>query len=98
MQQTCSISPKTHLKLQYSGFLDCIQKIVKHESVYGLWKGLTPALIRQVSYSSFSLVLYEPIRNIIAHGSHLDVDDKKSPTFIERFGAGGVAGMVVFDF
>lgn len=80
--------------IQYNGFVDCVVKIIKNESPYSLWKGLTPALIRQVSYSAFSLVLYEPIRNIIAHGSPLDHCDNQTPNFVERFGAGGISGMV----
>jgi hypothetical protein len=90
-------SPKvgaTVSALQYNGFVDCVTKIVRNESAYSLWKGLTPALIRQVSYSAFSLVLYEPIRNMIAHGSHADPGESKTPNFLERFGAGGISGMV----
>ncbi|CAD7950099.1 unnamed protein product [Amoebophrya sp. A120] len=47
----------------YNGMLDCGMKIAKAEGVAGLWKGYTPAILRQVSYSSLMMVLYEPVRN-----------------------------------
>lgn len=33
---------------QYSGILDAGAKTVKNEGIKGLWKGLPPALVRQV--------------------------------------------------
>merc|ERR1712087_894908 len=46
---------------QYRGMVDALVLIYEHEGIQALWKGLRPALIRQVCYSSLSLVLYEPI-------------------------------------
>eukprot|EP00392_Amoebophrya_sp_AT5.2_P011826 g11916.t1 len=51
---------------QYSGMWDCGLKIVERESVAGLWKGYTPAILRQVSYSSLMMVLYDPVRDGLA--------------------------------
>ena len=43
---------------QYNGMIDALVKIVKNEGATGLWKGLTPALLRQSSYSSIRMVCF----------------------------------------
>lgn len=55
-----------------------------------LWKGLTPALLRQVNYTALSLVLYEPIRDL--YKSTLQGDASASPSYLVRLLAGGTAG------
>eukprot|EP00931_Biecheleriopsis_adriatica_P026685 TRINITY_DN16204_c0_g1_i2.p1 TRINITY_DN16204_c0_g1~~TRINITY_DN16204_c0_g1_i2.p1 ORF type:complete len:293 (-),score=52.78 TRINITY_DN16204_c0_g1_i2:92-970(-) len=50
---------------RYHGIVDCLVKVAKVEGVSALWKGIVPALIRQVSYHSFTFVLYEPIRDMV---------------------------------
>lgn len=40
----------------YNGMFDCFAKIIKQEGVGGLFKGLSPALLRQASYSSIRMV------------------------------------------
>eukprot|EP00913_Durusdinium_trenchii_P023051 g21643.t1 len=41
-------------ELRYHGMVDCIVKVARVEGLRALWKGLVPALIRQVSYHSFT--------------------------------------------
>eukprot|EP00933_Yihiella_yeosuensis_P031510 TRINITY_DN2508_c4_g1_i1.p1 TRINITY_DN2508_c4_g1~~TRINITY_DN2508_c4_g1_i1.p1 ORF type:complete len:323 (+),score=73.11 TRINITY_DN2508_c4_g1_i1:84-971(+) len=53
---------------RYHGIVDCVVKVAKVEGVAALWKGIVPALIRQVSYHSFTFVLYEPIRDLVSFG------------------------------
>lgn len=36
--------------------------------VLGLWKGVTPALLRQFLYTGFRMGIYEPIRNFLSFG------------------------------
>ena len=43
--------------------------IAAEEGPRALWKGLTPALVRQVCYTGLAMVIYEPIRNTITNGS-----------------------------
>lgn len=77
----------------YTGFSDCLRSIYRDEGPAALWKGLAPALIRQVCYSSLSLVLYEPVRNGYGHFfQKLGVHNDGEPTFLERLLAGGTAG------
>ena len=92
---------KTRLQVQtssrYSGFVDCLRTISAEEGVGALWKGLAPALLRQVCYSGLSLVLYEPVRNaygIIFQRAGLKPAGAASgdASFLERLLAGGTAG------
>lgn len=78
----------------YSGIYDCFKFIYLNEGPRALWKGLVPALVRQVCYSSLSLVLYEPVRNLYAAGfNSVGLRKGASPGFAERLLAGGTAGM-----
>ncbi|ETW03375.1 hypothetical protein H310_04855 [Aphanomyces invadans] len=46
-----------------AGLVDTIRKVVRYEGVLSLWKGATPAVIRQVTFYSVSMVLYTPLRD-----------------------------------
>jgi hypothetical protein len=76
---------------RFSGFTDCFMTTAKEEGIVALWKGLAPALVRQVSYTSFSLVIYEPIRDFWVRTLPLGNPDG-SPSFLQRLLAGGTAG------
>lgn len=65
---------KTRLQLSRSGVLgevykgpvDCATTIVRNERIRGLYKGLSPALLRACTYGSARIGLYEPIKQLIA--------------------------------
>ncbi|RAW31853.1 hypothetical protein PC110_g11795 [Phytophthora cactorum] len=63
--------------VHYNGMLHAAQTMIKHEGPGALWNGATPALLRQVSYTSICMVLYEPLRNFFganaAHGANGEV-------------------------
>eukprot|EP00434_Breviolum_minutum_P016937 symbB.v1.2.014941.t1/scaffold1102.1/size137770/7 len=86
---------------QYKGFADCLLQTARTEAgqlipgVQALWKGLTPALVRQVCYTSMSLVIYEPIRGF--YGQLLQGDKDKSPSYLQRLCAGGTAGALAIS-
>lgn len=69
--------------LRYHGFVDCLIVTSREEGMAACWRGLAPALLRQVCYSSLSMVLYEPIRDLIG-------DDG----FSQKLMAGGTAGAI----
>jgi len=71
----------------YTGLLQGMWRIGADEGAAALWRGYQPALVRQVSYTGMSFVLYEPIRNFIAG----DVPKEEIP-FWKRVAAGGTAG------
>jgi solute carrier family 25 uncoupling protein 8/9 len=69
----------------YRGMFDAVVKISRNEGVSGLFKGLVPSLLRQTSYTSISMVLFPPIKDLLgASGS--------DPGFLRRLLAGGTAG------
>jgi hypothetical protein len=47
----------------YRGPTDCAAKLVQAEGIPALFKGLAPALVRQLTYGSLRYGLYSPIRN-----------------------------------
>ena len=54
--QTCKVRLQLNAEgggeKAYKGIVDCIVKIVRTEGIGGLYKGLSPALLRQAVYSS----------------------------------------------
>ena len=93
MGETCTLPTdvaKTRLQTdsvgRYKGSLvACLRSTAGVEGVGALWKGLQPALIRQVCYSSLAMVLFEPIRDVM-------VKKGDTPNFGQRLMAGGTAG------
>lgn len=77
-------------EVRYTGMVDAARKIVNEEGAGALWKGATPALMRQVSYTSICMVLYEPLRDFFGASSA----DKSEVPFVRRFLAGGFAGAI----
>jgi hypothetical protein len=76
---------------RFSGLADCLRKTAAEEGVAACWKGLQPALLRQVLYSSLALVLYEPIRALVGRALG-GGGDAARPSFAQRLAAGGTAG------
>ena len=50
----------------YSGMADCIVRTVRAEGPGALYRGIGPALARQVGYTGLSFLLYEPVLNRIS--------------------------------
>jgi hypothetical protein len=61
-----------------------IKKVSADEGVIALWKGVNAAWLREASYTSLRLGLYEPVKT--AMGVNED------PTFLKKFAAGSAAG------
>jgi len=62
--------------------------IVSEEGVLAMWKGVNAAWLREASYTSLRLGLYEPIK--VAFGAA----DPQSATFMKKFLAGSAAGAI----
>jgi hypothetical protein len=58
-------------------------KMVGEEGLTSLWKGVNAAWLREASYTSLRLGLYEPIKIVIGED-----------TFVQMFVAGSVAGAI----
>jgi solute carrier family 25 protein 14/30 len=65
-----------------------ISTMIKKEGVASLWKGLSAALLREGSYSTIRMGLYEPLKQMLASPT-----DKKEPLW-KKIVAGGLAGMI----
>jgi hypothetical protein len=52
--------------VRYKGMAHCISCTLRTEGPGALFKGLGPALARQMGYTGLSFLLYEPIRNGIS--------------------------------
>jgi len=63
-----------------------VKKIISSEGAAALWKGVNAAWLREASYTSLRLGLYEPCK--IAFGC----TTPENTTFIKKFGAGSAAG------
>jgi len=76
---------KTRIQIQKMPFLLCLTSMRRNEGLKSWWRGYTPAVVRQVCYSSTSLVLYEPL---------LKMCSSSDITFGDRLFAGGTAGAI----
>mmetsp|Transcript_9266 Transcript_9266/g.13908 ORF Transcript_9266/g.13908 Transcript_9266/m.13908 type:complete len:299 (+) Transcript_9266:123-1019(+) len=76
--------------LRYTGMMQAMVRVSMDEGLPALWKGLGPALMRQISYTGLTFVLYEPVRNFIA-GEGIKKEDIP---FWKRVMSGGIAGGV----
>jgi hypothetical protein len=66
------------------GISGTIRTILKEEGVAAFWKGIGAAWLREASYTSLRLGLYEPIKQVMG------VDNKSH--FVMKFTAGSLAG------
>eukprot|EP00939_MAST-03C_sp_MAST-3C-sp1_P000456 g456.t1 len=72
---------------KYNGMFGCMSTMAKEEGPASLWKGLAPALLRQVCYTGLAMVIYEPIRELVS-------GEANKPNFLQRLLAGGSAGAI----
>ena len=104
--ETCTLPTdvaKTRMQVnaagRYSaGFVSVMVDVQRTEGLAALWKGLQPALVRQLCYTCTALVLYQPIRNMFASIGHRrggsGGEEAPQMSFGHRLAAGGSAGAV----
>jgi len=56
----------------YQGSWDVVRRMLRNEGVRGLYKGLSPALLRACTYGSARIAMYEPIKELIAGDTPAD--------------------------
>ncbi|KAI8913355.1 mitochondrial carrier domain-containing protein [Gorgonomyces haynaldii] len=85
---------KVRLQLQqgkdqkYRGFVRGTWTIIKQEGLRGLYGGMSASLLREGSYSTIRMGLYEPFKNILR-----SENDRVEP-FYKKLIAGGLSGMI----
>ena len=80
---------------QYRGLMHCFRRVVSAEGMAALYKGIEPALARQMVYGGLRYGLYVPIRNAI--GVSPDTPKDEIPLmskFVAGGGAGGIASVI----
>mmetsp|Transcript_23764 Transcript_23764/g.33225 ORF Transcript_23764/g.33225 Transcript_23764/m.33225 type:complete len:300 (+) Transcript_23764:23-922(+) len=82
------VKTRIQISKEYSalGMSGTVKKIVGGEGTAALWKGVNAAWLREASYTSLRLGLYEPCK--VAFGC----TTPESTTFIKKFAAGSAAG------
>lgn len=63
------------------------QKVISDEGFFALWKGINAAWLREASYTSLRLGLYEPAKALVG------ANDANAP-FYKKFAAGSIAGAI----
>ena len=53
-------------KREYSGVIDCIQKILKNEGIYGFFKGCVTNAIRVAPSAAITFVTYEFVLDMLS--------------------------------
>jgi len=77
----------------YSGIWSGAKLLVRREGVAGLWKGMAPSALREMSYSSLRYGLFVPISSALAGGDGTGTGTDGCPTPMwKRFLAGGLSG------
>lgn len=76
------------------GMLGTARGIVRAEGVRGLFKGLGPGLLRQGSYQSIKMGLYEPLREVLASVSLISDPEEGKVSLLDRIVAGGLSGAI----
>ncbi|KAL7561146.1 hypothetical protein ACA910_011969 [Epithemia clementina (nom. ined.)] len=73
------------------GMVGTAVKVTSDEGFLALWKGVNAAWLREATYTSLRLGLYEPVKVVIGHVGSGN-DDSTTATFLGKFLAGSAAG------
>lgn len=73
----------------YKGFVDAARVTVRTEGVSALYKGLSPALVRQATYGSARIGMYEPIKTVFTPS---DLPEGADLPLLSKLAAGITAG------
>jgi len=75
---------------RYTGMLHAIRQILATEGAAALWSGIAPALVRQATYGSARIGMYEPIKGAI--GTAAGRPAGAAPGFADKLLAGTLSG------
>jgi hypothetical protein len=71
----------------YTGTVNCISITLNQNGITGFYKGISAAILRQITYSSVKIYVYEHFKK------NFGLDNRNS-SFIKKFISGGVAGAI----
>mmetsp|Transcript_52625 Transcript_52625/g.128593 ORF Transcript_52625/g.128593 Transcript_52625/m.128593 type:complete len:309 (+) Transcript_52625:289-1215(+) len=73
---------------KYANVFSGTTYVMKHEGMTGLYKGMSAAALREMSYSSLRFGLYEPFKRILGE------TDASQTALWKKFASGALAGIV----
>jgi len=80
-----------HADAEYTGFRQALVKIWRQEGfARGLMKGFTPSMLREASYSSLRMGLYDQCKALVAPNAK----DKDEFTLLQKIAAGMLSGAI----
>lgn len=77
---------------QYNGMMDATRKIIQHEGVGSLYKGLLPSVIGVIPYVGLNFAVYETLKDMLA--AKLELKSSKELSVAQSLTCGGFAGAV----
>ena len=77
---------------QYNGMVDATRKIIQHEGVGSLYKGLLPSVIGVIPYVGLNFAVYETLKDMLA--AKLELKSSKELSVAQSLTCGGFAGAV----
>ena len=84
LQKQGEFGKSSHLK--YTNIFNTFYLIAKNEGITSLYKGLTASLLREATYSTIRLGMYEPFKEL------LGAKDKAHTPLWKKFAAGLLSG------
>jgi hypothetical protein len=86
---TMKVRLQLHGELTSTGPGNVISTMIKKEGLSSLWKGLSASLLREGSYSTIRMGLYEPLKQMLS-----SPNQSEPPPLWRKIMAGGIAGMI----
>lgn len=77
---------------KYRGFMHALQTIYLEEGVHGLSKGLSASMLREATYSTLRMGLYDPIKELVCNDE--ESSHGLSLPLWKKVMAGGIAGAI----
>lgn len=77
----------------HNTFSATFRSILRNEGIRGLFRGITPSMLREASYSSIRMGLYEPARQFVAPGKPLN-EISLWQKIVAGFFSGGVGSAI----
>jgi hypothetical protein len=79
---------------KYTSALRAFPTIVREEGFLALYKGVQPALLRQATYGSLRIGLYEPVKSLLGTTNPSGLRSDGSPSLLNKILAGVASGAI----
>ncbi|KAI8897358.1 mitochondrial carrier domain-containing protein [Globomyces pollinis-pini] len=84
---TIKIRLQLNGELAAKGNSNVISNMIRSEGIVSLWRGLSASVLREASYSTIRMGLYQPFKTILS-------DNEKVEPLWKKIAAGGLSGMI----